>query len=197
MERLGDRETSGRHEPASQYLASDRRDGDTTPEPASQHVASDRRDLGRQGDKRETPPRSRRHSIWHLTAETGRHRETSRRHSIWHLTETGRHRDKRETQPWSRRDSIWHLTGETGRQEDKQKQDPGIGVTLSHSLYLKLEPQCFAVWGKRTHSIRHSTQEWDAVTYLSRSRGPRQICLSGCMFGRPMFLFSSLSPVLG
>ena len=35
-----------------------------------------------------------RSSVWHLTAETGRHRETSRRRSIWHLTgDTGTRRD--------------------------------------------------------------------------------------------------------
>ena len=56
--------------------------------------------------------------------------------------------DKRETRPWSRRHSIWHLTGETGRQEDKRKTGPRNRRHTSHSLYLKLEPQCFAVWGK-------------------------------------------------
>ena len=112
-------------ESASQYLASDCRDserqaprpwrlgdkgrqaGDTTPEPASQHLASDRGDWETQGDKRGTRPQSQRHSIWHLTAETGRHREAS-----------GRPR------PWSQRHTIWHLTGETGRHEDKRKTGP-------------------------------------------------------------------------
>ena len=75
------RETSGRHNPAASAAASGnwetgRRAGDTTPEPASQHS----RDWETQGDKRETRPRSRRHSIWHLTAEIGRHRKRSGRH---------------------------------------------------------------------------------------------------------------------
>ena len=53
-------------EPASQYLASQ-----TSPEPTSQHLASDRGDWETQGDKQETQPQSRRHSIWDRTAETG------------------------------------------------------------------------------------------------------------------------------
>ena len=105
-----------------------RQAGDTTPE------------LATQKRERETRPRSQRHSIWPVTAETGRHRETSRKPE--------RHRKKKRETPWSQGYSIWHLTGETGRQEDKRKTGPGTGVTLSHSLYLKLEPQCFAVWGK-------------------------------------------------
>ena len=155
-------------EPASQHLASDRKDwetqGDkreTTSEPASQHLASSdrrnwetqgdetgrhreasgrhdpgarvtaRRDCETQGGKRETRPRSQRHSIWHLTAEAGRHRETSRKHE--RLRETsGRHN--------------------LGDRKTSGKQDPGTGVTLSHSLYLKLEPQYLAVWGKTIHN---------------------------------------------
>ena len=45
-----------------------RQAGDTTPEPASQRLASDRRDWETQPYKRDTRPRSRRHSIWHATA---------------------------------------------------------------------------------------------------------------------------------
>ena len=90
------RETSGRHDPGPRWhptAETARQAGDTT---ASQHLASDRIDWEasrrhdpggvqpqRLGDKRETPPRSQcppaetdttrsqRHSIWHLTAETG------------------------------------------------------------------------------------------------------------------------------
>ena len=62
-------ETSGRHDPGASVTASGadtgKQAGDTTPEPASQHLASE-------GDKRETRPWSQRHSIWHLTGETGR-----------------------------------------------------------------------------------------------------------------------------
>ena len=58
---------------------------ETGPEPASQHLASDRRDRETRGDKRETRPWSQRHSIWHLTGETGRQE------------------DKRKTGPWNRR----------------------------------------------------------------------------------------------
>ena len=115
--------------------------GDTTLEPASQHLASDRKDWETQGDKRETRPRSqprrrekrprsRHHGIWHLTAETGRYRETSRRHR----ETSGRHDpgagDRRD---WEHREtsekttlghSIWHLTAETGRQGDKRETRP-------------------------------------------------------------------------
>ena len=133
---------------------------------------------------------SRRHSIWHLTAETGKHRETSgrrprsRRHGIWPLTaET--EGDKQETRPEpasqhcrdcetqgdkrGRHDPGASVTasgrqaGDTtlesalqqperlGDRKTSGKQDPGTGVTLSHSLYLKLEPQCFAVLGIKTN----------------------------------------------
>ena len=110
-----------------------------TPEPASQHLASDRRDWetsGRhdpgasvttQGDKRETQPRSQRHSIWH--PDTGRQAgDTTPEPASQHLASDRRdwetQGDKRETRPWSQRHSIWHLTGETGRQEDKRKTGP-------------------------------------------------------------------------
>ena len=79
-------ETSWRHDPGIPQILGDtgRQAGDTTLEPASQHLASDRRDWETQGDKRETRPRSRRHSIWHLTADRetsgGRHDPPASRH---------------------------------------------------------------------------------------------------------------------
>ena len=109
--------------------------GDATQEPASQRLASDRRDWGTQKDD----PGARHNSRDWETSETrpepatGRRRETSGRQdtpgasrSIWHLTakqfgasvtKNGRWKTqgtKRETQPLTQRRSIWHP--DTGRQ---------------------------------------------------------------------------------
>ena len=69
--------------PASQHLwhpDTGRQAGDATPtEPASQHLASDRRDSETQASGRHETGTSA-NSVWHLTAETGRRRETSGRH---------------------------------------------------------------------------------------------------------------------
>ena len=70
-----------------------------------------RRDWETQGGKRETRPRSRRRSIWHPTAETGRHRETSGRH------------DPEPHLASDRRD--WETQGDT------RETQPGAGVTAS------------------------------------------------------------------
>ena len=54
-----------------------------SPEPASQHLASDRntgRQAGRHRKQAGDTTRSQRHSIWHLTAETGRQGASGRRH---------------------------------------------------------------------------------------------------------------------
>ena len=121
----------------------------TTPEPASQH----RRDC----DKRETRPRSQRHSILPLTAETEEDKwETqprSQRHSI---AETARHRETAQHLPsrhretsgrHSQRHSIWNLTAEIGRETQHLASDrrswqtqgaqatrPGANVAASQRL---------------------------------------------------------------
>ena len=149
--------------PMSQHLASDRRDWETSDKrehlassvaassirpqrlmrlgdtgrqagPASEHLASDRRDWETQGDKRETQPR-RRHSIWPLTAETGRHRETSGRHEPGAMSQHRRDCETQGDKPRSQRHSIWHRRRET-RLRDKGtsgRQDPRAGVTASGS----------------------------------------------------------------
>ena len=204
------RETSGRHdpeptaetgdtgrqadttpEPASQHLASDRRDWETGRqagkplEPASQHLASDRRDweTGRHvGDTTPEPTAetgdtwrqagdwetwrhagdttlSRRHSIWHLPAETGRHRETSWETTLGpasqHLAsdrrdwETGRHAGDTTPEPTAETGDTWRQAGDTTpepasqhlasdrrdweTQGDKLGNDPGANVTASGS----------------------------------------------------------------
>ena len=79
--------------------------------------------------------RRQRHSIWHLTAETGRHRETSGRHdpepASQHLASDRRDRetqgDKRETRPGASVTASGIQTQRetrTGRQEDKRKTGP-------------------------------------------------------------------------
>ena len=102
--------------PRSQ-LASDRRETSGRHNPAASATASGNWGTGRRAG--DTRPRSRRHSIWHLTAETGRHRETSGRHDPGAGATASDRRDretqkeKRETRPRSRRHSIWHLTPES------------------------------------------------------------------------------------
>ena len=153
----------GDTEPASQHLASNRRDSetqgdetgrhretsaDTTPEPASQHLASDR-ETGRHRETSVRPPRSRCHGIWRqapgasVTAsqrlrDTGRQAgdttpEPASQHLRYLTAETGRQagndaggrRDKtrlaqgdKRRQPRSRRHSIWPLTAEAGRHRE-------------------------------------------------------------------------------
>ena len=133
----------------------------------SQHLASDRRDWETQGDKQETRPRSQRQSgirpprlgarvTKTEMGDTGRQAgDTTPEPASQHLATQG---DKRETRPWSpasdHRD--WETQGDKQLEPASQhlasdrrdwetgsgKQDPGIGVTLSCSLHLKLEPQC-------------------------------------------------------
>ena len=89
-QRIGNTEKQpGSQQPASQHLASDRRDKRETP----QHERGD-------GDERETRPRSRRHSI----GDTGGQAEDTtrtRRHSIWNPnTKTGaRRKTAKDTTP--------------------------------------------------------------------------------------------------
>ena len=131
------RETTS--EPASQHLASDRKEweteGDkreTSPQPASQHLACDRRDWETQGDKRR---HERTQGDKREMGDTGRQAGDTTPEPV---TASQRLRDNRETSRKHER---------LGDRKTSGKQDLGTGVTLSHSLYLKLEPQCFAVWG--------------------------------------------------
>ena len=113
--------TSGRQDPGA---SSDpepgrhrKRSGRHDPEPASQHLTAET-EKQRQ-NKRETQPRSQRHSIWPLTAETGRHRETSgRRDPAASVTALASDRRDWETQGDKRETRPWHLTAETGRHSE-------------------------------------------------------------------------------
>ena len=127
--------TSGRHNAGASVAAAgiqtQRDKRETRPQSQRlQNLASDRRDWEThwetQGDKWKTRLRSRRHSIWHLTAETGRNRETSgrrprsRRHGVWPLT--------RDTTP----EPASQRRRDCETQGDKRgRHDPGASVTAS------------------------------------------------------------------